>query len=367
MPWENNGGGGNGGRNPWGQGPRGGGGGGQRPPDIDDFIRQGQEKLQKIVPGGVGGGRGILIIVLIVLLVVAAFSSVYRVKTDQQGVVLRFGEFVRTEAPGLHLKLPAPIETVLTPNVTTSNQLDIGFRRSSASGGQSSVLNESLMLTGDENIIEINFTVFWKIKPEMGSAGKFLFNIQKPQEATVKDVAESAMREVIGQGELQAALTLDRGPIQERVRSLIQSILDDYDSGIQIMEVQLHKVDPPGAVIQAFNDVQAAKADKVRINNEARAYANDILPRASGQAKQIIQAAEGYKAEVVNRAQGEASRFISVYNEYALAKDVTRRRIYLETMEDILKNMDKIIVDQNAGSGVVPYLPLPEVEKRRNN
>ncbi|MGD8326054.1 MAG: FtsH protease activity modulator HflK [Sphingomonadales bacterium] len=364
MPWENNSGGGNGGRNPWGQGPRGGGG--QRPPDIDDIIRQGQKKLQKIVPGGVGGGRGIVLIILAVILLIAAVTSFYRVDTGEQGVVLRFGKYVRSEAPGLHLKLPAPLETVITPNVERVNSIDVGFRQQGQRASQVELFSESLMLTGDENIIDINFTIFWRIKPEDGAAGKFLFNIQPPQEVTVKDVAESAMREVIGQTRLQDAITGARGRIEIDVQKEIQEVLDSYDSGIQITEVKLEKVDPPAAVIDAFRDVQAAEADQVRRINEAQAYANDILPKAKGQAQQVMQKAEGYKAEVVNRAQGEASRFLAVYGQYAQAKDVTRRRIYLETMEDILQGMDKIIVDQSAGQGVVPYLPLPEVEKRRN-
>lgn len=365
MPWENNGG-GNGGRNPWGQGPRGGGGGGQRPPDIDDVIRQSQEKLQKLVPGGLGGGRAMVFIILLVVLLFAVITSFYRVDTGEQGVVLRFGKFVRTEAPGLHLKLPAPFETVMTPNVERVNSIDVGFRQAGARVSQTALQNEALMLTGDENIIDINFTIFWRVKPDEGSAGNFLFNIQRPQEVTIKDVAESAMREVIGQTRLEDAITGQRGQIQMDVQKQIQDVLDGYESGIQITEVKLEKVDPPAAVIDAFRDVQAAKADQERRVNEAQAYANDILPRANGQAQQIIQQAEGYKAEVVNRATGEASRFTAVYEQYTQAKDVTRRRIYLETMEEILQGMDKIIVDQGAGQGVVPYLPLPEVNKRRN-
>lgn len=364
MPWQNNGGSGGGGRNPWGNGPQRGGG--QRPPDFDDLIRQSQERLKTVLPGGMGGARGILLIVLALIILVLLATSIYRVGAGEQGVVLRFGQYVRSELPGLHIKLPAPIETVITPNVERVNRIDVGFRQS-ASGGvtESGFDPESLMLTGDENIVDINFTIFWRIKPEVGAAGKFLFNIQRPQEVTVKDVAESSMREIVGQGKLQAALTQGRGKIETDVLALMQSILDGYDSGIQITEVKLEKVDPPAAVIDAFRDVQAAQADRERSINEAQAYANDIIPRAKGQAEQIIRAAEGYKAEVVNRAQGEASRFLAVYQEYAQAKDVTRQRIYLETMEEILSGMNKVILDQEAGSGVVPYLPLPEVEKRR--
>ncbi|RME64905.1 MAG: FtsH protease activity modulator HflK [Alphaproteobacteria bacterium] len=359
MPWQHN----NGGRrNPWGSGPQRGGG--TPPPNFDEWIRKSQQRLRRGLPGG--GGRGILMVVIGILLLWTLFSSVYRINAGEQGVVLRFGKYVRSEPAGLHFKLPAPIETVIKANVERVNRIDVGFRQNRA--GQVTDVGydaESLMLTGDENIVDINFTVFWRIKPEAGAAGQFLFNIQRPQETTIKDVAESAMREVVGQGRLQQALTEGRGQIESDVFSLMQSVLDKYGAGVQITEVRLEKVDPPAAVIDAFRDVQAAQADRERFINEAQAYRNDIVPRARGEATQIVKAAEAYKQEVIARAQGEAARFVSVYKEYATAKDVTRKRIYLETMEDILSHMNKMLIDENAAAGVVPYLPLPGLEQQR--
>lgn len=358
MPWQQNDG---GGRNPWGSGPRRGSG--PQPPNFDEWLRRSQQKLRRGLPGG--GGRGILMVVIGLLLLWTLFSSIYRVNAGEQGVVLRFGKYVRSEPAGLHFKLPAPVETVIKANVERLNRIDVGFRQNRA--GQLTDVgydNESLMLTGDENIVDINFTVFWRIKPEAGAAGQFLFNIQRPQEETVKHVAESAMRELVGQRRLQQVLTEGRGQVETDVFSLMQSVLDKYQAGIQITEVRLEKVDPPAAVIDAFRDVQAAQADRERFINEAQAYRNDIVPRARGEATQIVRAAEAYKQEVVSRAQGEAARFVSVYNEYAAAKDVTRKRIYLETMEDVLRGMNKVLVDEG-GSGVVPYLPLPELQKNQ--
>ncbi len=358
MPWQQNDG---GRRNPWGNGPQRGGGGPQ-PPNFDEWLRRSQQKLRRGLPGG--GGRGILMVIIGLLLLWTLFSSVYRVNAGEQGVVLRFGQYVRSEPAGLHFKLPTPIERVIKANVERLNRIDVGFRQNRA--GQLTDIgydNESLMLTGDENIIDINFTVFWRIKPEAGAAGQFLFNIQAPQEETVKHVSESAMRELVGQRRLQQVLTEGRGQLEVDALQLMQQVLDKYQAGIQITEVRLEKVDPPAAVIDAFRDVQAAQADRERFINEAQAYRNDIVPRARGEATQIVQAAEGYKQGVISRAQGEAARFISVYNAYAVSKDVTRQRIYLETMEGILSGMNKLLVDQS-GAGVVPYLPLPELQKR---
>jgi membrane protease subunit HflK len=249
-----------------------------------------------------------------------------------------------------------PIEEALTPKVTRVNRIDVGTRGTSGSD----IPEESLMLTGDENIIDIDFTVFWVI----GNARDYLFNIDQP-EVTVKAVAESAMREIIGKSKLDEALTAERAPIEQSTRELIQKTLDDYGAGILITQVKMQKVDPPSAVIEAFRDVQAAEADRERAVNEAQAYANDIIPRARGQVQQMLREAEGYKEQVIAEAQGEAQRFLSVYNEYKLAKDVTSRRLYLETMERILSETQKVIIDKGqGGQGVVPYLPLPELKKR---
>ena len=282
---------------------------------------------------------------------------------DEQGVVLRFGKFVKTTQPGLNYHLPFPVEGVLTPKVTKVNRMDIGFRSERDSGfgssGVADVPEESLMLTGDENIVNIDFSVFWVIK----DAGNFLFKIQDPA-TTVKAAAETAMREVIAKSKLQSILTEGRSKIENETQDIAQSLLDEYESGIQITQVQTQKADPPDQVIDAFRDVQAARADMERAKNEAQAYANDVIPRARGEAAKILQEAEAYKKQVVAIAEGEASRFISIYNEYALAKEVTQERMYLETMEKVLADIDKVIIDKNASSGVVPYLPLPELKKK---
>jgi len=281
---------------------------------------------------------------------------------DEQGVVLRFGKFVSTTQPGLNYHIPYPVETVLTPKVTKVNRIDVGFRSASDSGrtsGIDDVSEESLMLTGDENIVNIDFSVFWVIK----DAGQFLFKIQSPVE-TVKAAAETAMREVVAKSKLQSILTEGRSKIEIETQDIAQSLLDEYESGIQITQVQTQKADPPDEVIDAFRDVQAARADMERAKNEAEAYQNDVIPRARGEAAKILQEAEAYKKQVVAEAEGEASRFLAIYNEYAKAKQVTQERMYLETMEKVLADIDKVIIDKKAG-GVVPYLPLPELGKKK--
>ena len=357
-------------QSPWGTPPGGGGSGnggfrkGPTPPNIDEVISKLQSIINRFLGGGKGGAKPI-IIGLIILLIVWTLSGLYRVLPDEQGVVLRFGKFVKTTQPGLNNHLPFPIENVLTPKVTKVNRMDIGFRseRDSgfSSGGVADVPEESLMLTGDENIVNIDFSVFWVIK----DAGNFLFKIQDP-EGTVKAAAETAMREVIARSDIQPILTEGRSIIEADTQEIIQEILDEYTSGIQITQVQTQKADPPDQVIDAFRDVQAARADMERSKNEAEAYANDVIPRARGEAAKILQAAEAYKKEVVAKAEGEASRFLSIYNEYAKAKKVTQERMYLETMEEVLADINKIIIDKNSGEGVVPYLPLQELKTGTN-
>ena len=355
-------------QSPWGSPPGGGGNGGFRrgptPPDIDEIVRKIQNTINRFMGGGKGGSKPILF-GLIILAIIWTLSGLYRVLPDEQGVVLRFGKFVNTTQPGLNYHFPYPIESVLTPKVTKVNRLDIGFRseRDSGftSGGVADVPEESLMLTGDENIVNIDFSVFWVIK----DAGKFLFKIQDPQ-GTVKAAAETAMREVIARSNIQPILTEGRSVIETDTEVIIQEILDEYNSGIQITQVQTQKADPPDQVIDAFRDVQAARADMERSKNEAEAYANDVIPRARGEAAKILQAAEAYKKEVVAKAEGEASRFLSIYNEYAKAKQVTQERMFLETMEKVLADINKIIIDKNSGSGVVPYLPLKELTTGTN-
>ena len=353
------------GGSPWGSPPGGenGSGRGPVPPNIDEIVKKIQDKIKRFFPGGSAGGSKPLFLGLIILVIVWALSGLYRVLPDEQGVVLRFGKFVSTTQPGLNYHFPYPIEGVLTPKVTKVNRIDIGFRSERDSGfstgGTADVSEESLMLTGDENIVNIDFSVFWVIK----DAGKFLFKIQDP-EGTVKAAAETAMREVIARSEIQPILTEGRSRIEIETQEIIQTILDEYNSGIQVTQVQTQKADPPDQVIDAFRDVQAARADMERSKNEAEAYANDVIPRARGEAAKILQAAEAYKKEVVAKAEGEASRFLAIYNEYSKAKQVTQERMYLETMEKVLADIDKVIIEKNAGSGVVPYLPLPELKKK---
>ena len=382
MPWSNQGGGWQGGgggsssggggggggrgRGPWG----GGGGGGQRPqsPDLEELLRKGQDRFKKLAPGGARSPRAIIVIVLIIV-AIWLFTGFYRVATDEEGVVLTFGSWNgETKVSGLHYHLPGPIQSVLTPKVTQIRRLEVGFRsgveQSGRPGGSlRDVDEESLMLTGDENIVDIDFVVQWRIR----NAGEYLFNIQNP-EITVKAAAESAMREVVGQTPIQRVLAEGRIQVEQNSQVLMQQILDDYGAGIAITEVKLQKVDPPGAVIDSFRDVQRARADLERQRNEAEAYANDIIPRARGEAEQMRQEAEGYKEQVVRTAEGEAARFLSIYNVYRQAPDVTKLRIYLETMEGVYSDMPKIIIDTSVGGdqGIVPYLPLNELQPRRN-
>ena len=360
-PW---GGGGNngGGQNPWGQRPSGGGGGGSTPPDFDEMIRKGQERLKRLFPGG-GGYKGFVLIGIAVI-GLWLLTGFYRVQPGEQGVTLLFGKWVGTTGPGLNYFLPAPIGEVIKPNVERTNQIEVGYRGAGnvTTGGSRDVPEESLMLTGDQNIIDIDYVVQWRIS----DAGAYLFNVRDP-ENTIKLASESAMREVIGKTNLEEALTVGRVRVEEQTRTLLQEIMDGYDSGIFIAEVKMQKVDPPRDVIDAFNDVQRARQDRDRSQNEALAYRNDIIPRAKGEAERQVLQARAYKDRVTKEAEGEAERFNSIYNSFLTAKDVTTRRLYLETMQEVLGKSDKVIIERNAqGNGVVPYLPLPEVQKRAN-
>ena len=372
MPWNNQGGGNNGG-GPWGQGGGGGGsgsgggggpwgqgGGGSQPPqDIDAIIRQGRDAWRRMMPGGgASSGRTFTLLVLVFGLIWAA-TGFYRVNPQQQGVVLRFGEWVRTSPPGLHYHLPFPIESVLTPEVTSDNRIEIGFR--DVSGNSSSrrdIADESQMITGDENIVDIDFVVFWRI----ADAGQYLFNLAEPDQ-TIKVTAEAVMREIIGRTAIQTALTEGRQDIQVQARQQLQDLLNEYGAGVRVRDVQLLAVDPPADVIDAFNEVQRARQDRDRLKNEAEAFSNDIVPRARGEAAKLVSEGEAYQAEVVNRASGDASRFDQIFQAYLKDKAVTKERIYIETVEEIFSNVDKIIIDSEAGSGVVPYLPLKELNK----
>ena len=374
MIWQSEGGG------PWGTGPRGGGGGpwgggrgngggptgprgprGPQPPNFEEMLRRSQDRFRRLFPGGAGMGTGIAIVVIAVIVLWLA-SGIYRVLPDEVGVVLRFGAYNRTTQPGLNYHLPTPIESVLRPSVTRINRTEIGFRSGEGAvtrtGTGRDLPEEALMLTGDENIVDINFTVFWLIK----DAQSYLFNIRNP-EGTVKSAAESAMREIVGETPIAQALAEGRGKIETDTQHLLQRILDSYGAGIEITQVQLAKVDPPAPVIESFRDVQRALADKERLRNEAEAYRNDIIPRARGDAVRIRQEAEAYHAEIVARSLGDADRFTDVYNAFKVAQDVTVQRLYIETMEEILKNSNKIIIDKasEGQSGVLPYLPLPSL------
>jgi modulator of FtsH protease HflK len=361
-PW----GGGPRGGGPWGGGPRDNGGGsgpgprrGPRPPDFEELLRRSQSQFRRILPGGFGTGTGIAVAVIAVVVIWLA-SGFYRVLPDEVGIVLRFGAYDRTTQAGLNYHLPGPIETVLTPKVTRVNRIEIGYRSGETEEGQGSesgqVPEEGLMLTGDENIVDINFTVFWVIN----DAKAYLFNIRDP-ELTVKSAAESAMREIVGETPIAQALAEGRAKIEAETQSLLQAILDSYGAGIQITQLQLQRVDPPAEVIDSFRDVQAALADQARFRNEAEAYRNSIIPAARGDAVQIEQQAEGYRLATVARAQGDAARFLSVYHAFKASQDVTTQRLYLETMEEVLKDSHKVIIDKSAqgGNGVLPYLPLP--------
>ena len=354
MPWKEN----NNNDGPWGE-PNGRG---DKPSkkkqsiNFDTYFANLKDQIKKIFPGGGRNKKNVLFACLI-FFILWLLTGFYKVNANEQGVVLRFGEWVRTTSPGLHYHLPYPIEIAKTPKVTKVNKTEIGFRVIGTS--QRMLLEESLMLTGDENIVDINFSVFWIID----DAGKFLFKLRNP-EKSVKSVSESVMREVIGVTPIVDALAAGRQEIEILSLNKIQIVLDNYESGVKITQLQLQKVDPPDQVIDSFRDVQRARADKEKVINEAIAYKNDLIPRARGEAEQILQEAEAYKREIVARSEGDADRFNSVLKAYKNNEEVTRNRIYLETLEKIFQNATKVIIDTKQGSGVLPYLPLPEIQKR---
>tara|TARA_R110000787_G_scaffold17835_4_gene55253 strand:+ start:327 stop:1466 length:1140 start_codon:yes stop_codon:yes gene_type:complete len=373
MPWKQQGGGGGGpwggggnggGQGPWGgRAPGGGGGGGAVPPDFEELIRKGQDKFKSIMPGGFGGAKGIIAIVVLAVFV-WLLSGLYRVQPGEKGVELLFGRYVNTTESGLNFWFPWPIGSIATPNVEKTNQINVGFRSLGASDridNSRDVPEESLMLTGDQNIIDIDFVVQWRISV----AQDYLFNIRDP-ETTIKLAAESAIREIVGRTPLEEVLATKRTEVETRTRDLLQRIMEDYKAGVFIAEVKMQKVDPPQKVIDAFNDVQRARQDKERQQNEAEAYRNDIVPKAKGEASRQLEQAAAYREQLIKEADGEAKRFISVYDAYKTGEDVTLRRLYLERMQQVLRNSEKVIIDKGqAGSpGVVPYLPLPELKKR---
>jgi modulator of FtsH protease HflK len=319
-----------------------------------------RNKLGQMLPGGARLPGSIAFLVATVLAAaIAYYALTFRVDADELGVVLRFGKVTRLEPPGLHFRMPYPIDEVRLPKVTQQNIIEIGVRAATGTGA-SYVREESLILTGDENIVDVNFIVFWRIR----DAQQYLFNIQNP-EITVKEVAESAMREVVGQSEIQPLLTGARQKTEQAVQTLMQDVLNRYGAGIRVDQVQLLKVDPPTQVIDAFRDVQAAAADKERLQNEAASYASRIVPEARGDSERILQGAHAYREQSVAEASGQSARFLKIYEEYNKAPEVTRKRMYLETMERIMSGTDKIIVDTK--TGVVPYLPLRSLGKQKED
>jgi membrane protease subunit HflK len=372
MPWSNqgggpwgsgggSGGGGGGGRGPWGQGPQQSGGG-SNTPDLDELIRRSQDKLKRVLPGGNLGGPGVILVGVIAFLAWVA-SGIFFVQPDELGIVMRFGKYVRDAKPGANYHLPYPIESVLKPKVTRVNRIDIGMRMVEDLRRGSTVRDvpeESLMLTGDENIVDVDFTVLWIVKPT--GAADYLFNIQMA-DGTVKAVAESAMREVVGRTDSEKITTVARQSIETDVQNLMQKVLDSYQAGVQVTQVQLQKVDPPTQVLDSLRDVQAARIDLERAQNEAQTYANRVVPEARGRAAQILQSAEAYKEQTVAEARGQTARFLSVYDEYRKAPDVTRQRMYLETMERLLGSNQTTILDFGNGNNVVPFLSLDQFSR----
>lgn len=348
---------------PWGK-PKGGNGGGGWTPEgrgrkpqgggFDDLFEELKRIGRDLFSNG-GNNRGIWL-ALAAFAVLWLASGMYQLQPGEQGVVTRFGKFDRIATSGLRYHLPIPFESVDIVNSETVRMETIGGDPNSPPHGGSNGTgdDEILMLTGDENIINLSFNVQWKVN----DAQKFVFDLPNPRD-TVRAVAESAMREIIGRTTLDAALTEGKSKVQEETRTLTQATLERYMAGVQILQVNLLDASFPQAVVDAARDVQAARADQERARNEAEAYTNDILPRARGQATRMVQEAEAYKQQVVANAEGDAARFISVYTQYRQAEDVTRKRIYLETMEKILSGTNKVIVDSKTGT--VPYLPLPEV------
>ncbi|MBF0144875.1 MAG: FtsH protease activity modulator HflK [Magnetococcales bacterium] len=344
MAWNNNGGG--------QQGPWGSGSNAPQPPDLEKIFRLAREKLMDRIPGG-----QLWPVIAVVAFLLWMATGIYVVGPDEQGVVVRFGRYVETTDPGPHFHLPYPIETVYTPQVTQIQRIEIGYR--SRGRANSDVSAESLMLTGDENIIDIDLSVQYRIQE--GGAANFLFNVRNPSDDphnVVRNAAESAIRQVIGRNDIDTALTTGKEKIQTNTRVTMQEILDSYKSGIIVVNVQLQQVAPPQEVIHAFKDVASAREDRERSINEAQGYKNDIIPRAKGQAAQEIQQAEGYKATKIARAKGEVNRFLALVDEYEKAPEITRTRLYLETMEEILGKTKKVILHPDAARGVLPFLPL---------
>ncbi len=366
MPWSDQGGPRNQNNNPWGQpgGPWGQGPGGS-PPDLEELLRRSQEGLKQVLPSGFGG-RGFAILVLVTLLAWLV-SGFYTFGPNEIGLNLIFGKYRGKTQAGLNYNLPAPVGSVIKLAVTDRNVTDVGFREEAPVEGRRrgptprlgpEAPEESLMLTGDENIADVKFRVIWQIDPSRPE--DYAFNVANPP-VTVKAVAESAMREIVGQSQIQKILTADRKLIEPACQALMQKVLDDYHSGVLVLQVLLLSVDPPQQVIAAFRDVTAAQQDLQRLGNEAEAYANRVVPEARGASARILQEAEAYREQTVAEARGQAARFEKIYEQYRNAPALTRQRLYIETMERVLGGADKVILDDpsKGGASVAPFVPLP--------
>lgn len=387
MPWQDNSGNRGGGRGPWGQPPRGNGGpnngggrGGGEPPDLEDLLQASRQRLKRAFPrggrgGGGGGGGGFQFtgatggLIAGALVVLWLISGFYQVDTKELAVVTTFGKYQSVTGPGLHWHLPTPIQNVRKAPVETQNEMSIP----AAAARRSASLSEGLMLTGDKNIVDVAFTVQWKIKSgrvaDEGDAypgvAKYIFNIDNP-EILVRMISEAAMREVVGRNTLDYVQTDGRAEVAIESKDLMQTALDAYEAGIEISRVNLTLAEPPtDEVNEAFRDVQAAEQNQATVIQQARQYTNQVVPEARGQAQRILEEAGAYAAERTADARGQAARFNEIYSEYAQAPEVTRQRMYLETVERVLGDMDKIIVEEGAGSGVVPYLPLDQVRRQQ--
>ncbi len=362
--WKPGGGTGGGSGGPWG------GSGGPNQPDIEEMLKRSQDRLKQAMPGGGGSWPMVALLLIGALLAMIWYGFFVRIDPDQLGVVTRFGKYHHQLAPGLNFRMPYPIDQVDRPNVTQIRTVEVGVRGGSTdrfgrSMASRDVPEESLMLTGDENIVDVDFIVQWQIDPK--NANEFLFNIYDPIR-TVKEVTESAIREVVGRNSLQKAISESRAEIAAEVKTIMQAILDKYKAGVLVVNVKMQSSFVPAPVKSAFRDITAAEQDKDRYQRTADAYRNKLIPEARGEAQRMIESAEAYKARVVKEADGEAQRFTKIYAEYKKAPDVTRTRLFLETMERVMGGMDKIILDnKGGGSGVVPYLPLDGLAKKRPN
>jgi modulator of FtsH protease HflK len=392
MPWSNQSGGpwggggdkggGDKGGSPWGGGGSGGGqgpggnwggnrgsGGGRQPPDLEEMFKRGQDRLKRVLPGG--GGRGLSAIGIGILIAIGAvlwlLTGLYTVRQNEVAINLVFGKYAGKEGPGLKYNWPYPIGSVQRVEVTNINSMDIGSTSAGTQSNRNQVLpgDASLMLTGDERIVDIDFTVFWKVKD--AAPEEFVFNLVDAPN-TIKAIAQSVMREAVGRNELGRIVSgaTSRSQVEQDVRNQMQQVLDSYKAGVTIDSVNLRTADVPQPVVDAFRDVAAAQQDSQRLQNEARTYESQVIPASRARSATITQSADGYRQSTVAEARGQASRFSQVYEEYRKAPDVTRERLFYETWERFFASTDKIIVDQagSGGSGVVPYLPLPELQRR---